>query len=309
MTGLLRSSSRRARALVLGTAVVFLLVLLACAHVEPRVDPSLASGALIVDGRERTFLSWEAGAGAPLVLALHGRLGTPAGMAKLSGLLPLAQRERFTVVFPAGIERSWRDAREVGPAAEQGVDDVRFLTGLIDEFVRRGADPSRVFVMGMSNGGFMALTLACRAGDRLAGLVSVTGALSRPLAEACPWPRRVPVVFFLGTEDPLVPFEGGAMKQGRGEVLSAEDGARFFAAKNGCATSPELSALPDLADDGTRVELQRFAGCAAPVGLYVVRGGGHAWPGGWKYLREAFVGRRSEDVNASEAAWRFLTAR
>lgn len=300
-----RWSRGRAWALGLGTAVVFSLVL-ACAHSEPKADPALTRGALEVDGRARSYLAWEGPKGAPLVLALHGRLGTPAGMAKLSGFLALAQRERFTVVFPEGVERSWHDARDVGPAAEQGVDDVRFLVALIDDFVARGADASRVYVVGMSNGGFMALTLACRAADRLAGVASVTGAVSRKLADDCKPARAVPVQFFMGTDDPLVPFEGGAMKQGRGEVLSAEAGARFFAERHGCATL-ETAELPDLVPgDGTRVERRRFGGCAAPVELYVVRGGGHTWPGGWKYLREAFIGRVSEDLSASETAWRFF---
>lgn len=282
------------------------LLLVSCAH-APALDPSLQFGSLISGGRTRTFLSWQAPAGAPLVIALHGRLGTGAGQAKLSGLVPIARREGFTLVLPQGVDRSWHDARDVGPAAKQGVDDLAFLSALIDDFVARGADPSRVFVLGMSNGGFMSLSLACHLADKLAGVASVTGGLSTKLQADCPMSRPVPLALFLGSEDPLVPFTGGQVAHDRGEITSAQDAARFFAGKNGCARDPEKHPLPDLdPSDGTRIEEQVFGSCAAPVHLFVVNGGGHTWPGGWAYLREGLVGKTSRDLDASEAAWAFF---
>lgn len=300
-----RWSNGRAWALGLATAVVFSLVAWRVRREAP-VDPSLVSDALVVDGRTRSFLWWDAGRGAPLVVVLHGRLSSGAGVERLSGLLAVAKREHFSVAYPDGVEHSWHDARDTGPAAEQGVDDVKFLTMLIDELVRRGADGARVYVVGMSNGGFMALTLACRAADRLAGVSSVTGAVPQKLVGDCAATRPVPVQLFLGDEDPIVPFAGGEMPQQKGAVLSAEAGARFFASRHGCGAPVQLE-LPDVApDDGTRVTRWRFPGCAAAVELNVVHGGGHTWPGGWKYLREAFIGRVSADVSASDEAWRFF---
>ncbi len=293
-----------------GRLLTLLLLALSCAHVD-RVDPALREGSLMIDGRSRAFLSWEAPRGAPLVIALHGRLGTAAGLEKLSGLLSIARREGFTLVLPEGVDRSWHDARDVGPAAKQGVDDVKFLASVIDEFVeRRGVDRSRVYVLGMSNGGFMTLTLVCRLADRLAGAASITGGLSTKLQADCPLSRPVPLAFFLGTEDPLVPFKGGQVANDRGEITPAEDAARFFAEKNGCALTPTRRLLPDFDPaDGTRVEVQTFGGCAAPVELHVIEGGGHTWPGGWRYLGERFVGKVSRDENASEAAWAFFNGR
>lgn len=305
---LARWSNGRAWALGLATAVVFSVVAWRGRREAP-IDPSLVADTLVVDGRTRSYLWWDAGQSAPLVLVLHGRLSSGAGVERLSGLLAVAKRDHFSVAYPDGVEHSWHDARDTGPAAEQGVDDVKFLTALIDALVGRGADASRVYVVGMSNGGFMALTLACRAADRVAGVSSVTGAVPQKLADDCAAARQVPVQFFLGDEDPIVPFAGGEMPQQKGAVLSAEAGARFFARRHGCG-EPVKVALADVApDDGTRVERWRFAGCAAEVELNVVHGGGHTWPGGWKYLREAFIGRVSADVSASEEAWRFFSGR
>jgi polyhydroxybutyrate depolymerase len=283
-----------------------------CAHARPKPDPDLVKGSLESGGRTRTFLSWSPGKpGTPLVVALHGRLGTGEGQESLSGLTAVAKREGFTVVFPDGIDKSWHDARDLGPAAEQGVDDVAFLAALIDDFVAKGADPRRVFMLGMSNGGFMTLTFACRAADKVTAVASITGGVSLPLAKACAPSRPVPVAFVMGTEDPLVPFAGGKVARKNGEVISADAGARLFAELNGCEKDPTVERLPDVdPQDGTTVELRRWSGCqaGAHVELYVVEHGGHTWPGGWGYFKESFIGKTSKDLSASEAAWRFFTA-
>jgi polyhydroxybutyrate depolymerase len=294
------------------SSFVLLLILSCCAHARPPADSDLKPGAIESGGRRRTFLAWSPDKpGAPLVVALHGRLGTPVGMEQMTGLTALAKREGFTVVFPAGVDRSWHDARDIGPAAARGVDDVAFLSALIDEFIARGSDPRRVFVLGMSNGGFMALTLACRAAEKVTAVASVTGGVSVPLAEDCAMVKPVSAAFFLGTDDRLVPFQGGRVANGHGETLSADASARFWAGKIGCQREPVCERLPDAApDDGTRVELRRWFGCkaGAHVELYVIEGGGHTWPGGWQYAREFLVGKTSKDVSASEAAWRFFAA-
>ncbi|MBL8916427.1 MAG: prolyl oligopeptidase family serine peptidase [Archangium sp.] len=285
-------------------------VVLACAHVGAApVDPELKPGTITVDGRERKFLHWDAGKGAPLVLSLHGRAGTIEGQEKLAGLMPIAKREKFTLVIPAGMYESWHDARDFGPSAEEGVDDVKFISTLIDEFVaKHGVDPQRVYVLGMSNGGFMTLTLACRLSEKFAGAAAITGQVAKKLEADCPMTKPVPIALFLGTEDPLVPFKGGMVARVRGETLSATGSAEFLAKKNGCAGEPKLSALPDVdPNDGTKTTLTRYeAGCRAPVNLYVIEGGGHTWPGGWQYAMEKLIGKTSRDLNASEASWAFF---
>ncbi|MCU0699025.1 MAG: hypothetical protein MUC96_21180, partial [Myxococcaceae bacterium] len=104
-------------------------------------------------GRERRYLAVipEGPGPFPLVVALHGRLGSGAQMLKLSGLVPIAQRERFVLVAPDGVGRSWADGRNTSPASKEGVDDVAFLVALVNEFVAtHHVDPARVYAVGMS---------------------------------------------------------------------------------------------------------------------------------------------------------------
>lgn len=283
-----------------------------CAHWAGPVAGT-TEGRFVHQGRQRRYLSVvpEGEGPFPLVLALHGRLGSGAQMLKLSGLVPIAQRERFVLVAPDGIGRSWADGRGTSPASKEGVDDVGFLLALVDEFVaKHRVDPARVYVVGMSNGGFMALTLACRVPERFAAVGSVTGFMGTDFAKGCAPARPVPVMIVAGDTDPIVPFAGGELEGGRGHILGAEATFARWRALNGCVGEPVVTALEDRApDDGTTIERREVTGCAAgaSVRLDVVRGGGHGWPRGDRYLPESIIGKTSQDDDASEALWAFLS--
>jgi polyhydroxybutyrate depolymerase len=318
----------------LGSLVFFAVVALAaCKHstaedgsrgpepslAEPPDDTRVALGEsqMKSGGRTRSFLFYTParadGQPLPMVLALHGRLGNGKGMAKLSHLQRIAAREGFVVVFPDGYRRSWHDLRESGPAAEDQVDDVGFLTDLVSLFVKEhGVDPARVYVAGMSNGGFMAGTLACKATTVFAAFAEVAATASFDLSSTCKPAAPVPGLFIVGELDPLVPYRGGPIARDdsgkKGVGLAAEPTARFFAKANGC-TAEAPSDLPD-ADPGDtlRSSLLSFTGCTADasVDLITVHGGGHAWPGGWGYLPERLIGKTTRDFEASERIWAFF---
>lgn len=283
-----------------------------CAH-RPSSAPGHAQGRLEHQGRVRTFISWAPdGPGPfPLVIALHGRLGSGAQMLELSSLTSVAQREGFAVVYPDGVGRSWADARGTSPASKEGVDDEGFLLALIDAQLATGrVDPRRVYLVGMSNGGFMALTFACRHAERIAAVGSVTGFMAEALHTSCAPSRPVPVAVLAGDTDPVVPFEGGELQGGRGTIVGAEATFAIWAQLDGCASDGTVTQLPDVDPaDGTRVERRERTGCrdGAAVRLDVVKGGGHTWPGGDRYLPERVVGKRSSDLDASVELWRFLS--
>jgi polyhydroxybutyrate depolymerase len=284
-----------------------------CAHWSGSI-PGAVEGRLEHGGRTRTFLSIvpEGPGPFPVVLALHGRLGTGTQMLKLSGLAPLGQRERFMVVAPDGIGRSWADGRNTSPASKEGVDDVGFLVALVESLVAKGqVDPSRVYVVGMSNGGFMALTLACRTPERFAAAGSVTGFMGFDFAAACAPSRPVPIMIVAGDTDPIGPYQGGELEGGRGRILGAEATFARWRELNGCTAEPTVSPLSDAdPDDGTRIERREVTGCrdGSAVRLDVVRGGGHTWPRGDRYLPEEVIGKTSRDVEASAELWTFLRA-
>ena len=244
---------------------------------------------------------------APLLMVLHGSAGSGEDMMTVTqrGFERLADKEKFVVVYPDALERRWND---------QGgtVDDVGFLLAIVDKLVADGlVDKSRVYVAGISNGGMMAQRLACEQADRIAGIATVAGGMPTGLTGTCKPARALPVLVIHGTEDPIVPWAGGAVAgfEEFSKVLSARETAGFWAANNRCGDGGVIAAEPDRdTKDGTRVKLEVFASCpaGAAVKLAAIEGGGHTWPGGYQYLPERFIGRTSQDVDANMLIWNFF---
>ena len=92
------------------------------------------------------------------------------------------------------------------------IDDVGFLTGVVDKLVAElGVDPGRVFAVGSSRGGSMALRLALEAPARFRAVAAVSASVPTPDNFKCRTPGQSAssVMIMNGTKDPIVPFEGG----------------------------------------------------------------------------------------------------
>jgi polyhydroxybutyrate depolymerase len=264
---------------------------------------------LTVDGRERRYRLVRPARprrDAVVVLALHGSNQTGRSFRAASGrTFDALARDGAVVVYPDAYRRMWNDPRRnsVSRARADGVDDVAFLTALLDRVAARfGLADARAVLAGYSNGGEMALRLMYETTGRLRG-VALFGATQPSADELGVADRgdRLPMVLVHGTRDALVPFEGGTASlfgfRPRGTVLSAPGSARFFARRNGCADEPEVTRLPQRSP-GTAVEVTRYPG-AAPVTLYAVENGGHVVP---NRSRKAIflLGRVNQDVDGGE---------
>ena len=188
------------------------------------------------------------------------------------------------------------------------VNDVDFISKIIDTMVQNyGIDPTQVYATGISNGGFMSVRLAMDLSDKIAAVAPVAAQLSVALEDKTP---KLPISIMIvnGTEDPLVPFDGGHVRlfesgRSRGEILSTAVTIEHFRQHNNCEATPKLVELPNTdPDDGTTVTIETYANCddGAEVILVKVIGGGHTWPGGKPYLSPKLVGMVSREINASE---------
>lgn len=245
---------------------------------------------------------------APLVLVFHGGESTPQQMERYTGLSDVADREGFIVVYPEGINRHWNDGREGAPK----VDDVGFVYALIEHLGRSlKIDRRRIYATGISNGGMFTQRLACELSGTIAAVASVAATMPEAMSARCRPSSPISVLLMHGTDDPLVPYKGGAMPRTTlgGSVLSAHDTIRYWAEHNRCPQKPSITDLPDKdPQDGTRVRLEAYAKCAggAEARLYAVEGGGHTLPGGRPYLPERLIGRTSRDIDGSETIWGFF---
>lgn len=284
------------------------------------MSDSLQPGTLTHDGLERTYLvyapdSLVPGGPVPVVLALHGGGGTGEGMCTMAGgLMAVADDHAFVLVCPDGIGNHWNDGRGVESyrAHAEQIDDVGFLAALVDRLGEQYAiDRHAIFVIGISNGGLMSYRMACECADLVRGIAAVTASL--PEALACNPSQPVSVLILNGTDDPLMPYEGGEISIFRrtlGRVRSTEDTYQFWAEANGCEEPAISDSSLDLdPEDGTEVHMSSLDTCAdgTRVELYTISGGGHTWPGGPQYLPTWIIGRVSRELNASQTIWGFFS--
>ncbi len=245
---------------------------------------------------------------APLVIALHGGGGEGSSMERYSRFDPLADREHFLVAYPDGIDHHWNDGRgEIG----QSADDVSFISALIDDVARLAKiDLKRVYATGISNGGMMSNRLACELSQRLAAVALVASSGGAAAMKTCRPAQPIGYLIIDGTADPIVPYSGGTVRilkgPSRGEVIGAEATIQFWTGVNRCGKVVAVGSLPNLANDGTSVEVTKQAGCKMPTTLYKINGGGHTWPSSSPYLPKAIVGTTSHQIDATEVIWEFF---
>ena len=315
------------------SARVLLLSLLAVACVVAAESPALdAQGLLrrarggrqfvgtealqtiVVSGRQRSYLvrDFSRARQAPVVIVLHGGGGNAENAVRMTGFDRIGQREGVIVVYPNGTaarERvpllTWNAGHCCASAMRTGVDDVAFVSAVIDALVKGGrADPSRLYVTGMSNGAMMAHRLGRELSTKIAAIAPVVGAV---FGDERPPVAAVPAFIIVGAEDTIVPGAGGSLQvralTGGGsaadrDVAPAIEQARYWAKANGCGEPTTTR------DRASTVVEWRDCASGAPVVFHTVAHSGHAWPGGAPGRDGAAV--PTQDFDASARMWAFF---
>jgi polyhydroxybutyrate depolymerase len=278
-----------------------------------------AADSITVNGAKRTFAATlPAAKPAPLVIVLHGNSQTGEDMATRTSWPKVAAREKFGVVFPDGLNRAWADLRtDDTRAPPEGTDDVAFISKLIEKYVGDGsADPKRIYVTGLSNGGAMTMTLVCKRADLFAAAASVIFNLTDEAAEACQPSQGVPMLIMNGTADPLVPFEGGhgTSRFAIDGYWSTEKTLGFWRHINGCEEQDAASTDLDDHDPNDQSTVTRISS-KCPQGrdvvLYSINDGGHRMPGSFSDTRfprmaNYVLGPQNHDIDGAETIWAFF---
>jgi polyhydroxybutyrate depolymerase len=196
------------------------------------------------------------GRGRPLVVALHGSGGTPAGMEAATRLGVRGAAAGVNVVLPSAADQIWHNF---------SLSDKPYVDAVISEVLRRTcADPRALVLAGFSNGGDEAQTLGCAEAARWRAVVVVSSSTVPDLCVGAGPP--VTLLRVHGLIDPISPFTGRAGVDPRDPVLPAT--ARW-AAYDGCRAKPVQA--------GTS---RRWRGCSrgTSVELLALPGQGHKWP-------------------------------
>jgi polyhydroxybutyrate depolymerase len=239
----------------------------------------------------------------PLVIMLHGGFGSGSQAQNSYGWDEQADRQGFVVAYPDGIGHSWNAGGICcGPALRKNIDDLGFLSRLIDAVSKsENIDPRRVYLAGMSNGAAMAYRYACEGTYPVAAIGPVSGSFSY----TCAKPHPVSVIAIHGLDDQHVPFAGGSGTKGvtNGSWMSVPQSLDAIRSANHCqpATTKNEGLLHM---ETSNCEQGR------EVVLYTIEGAGHQWPGGKakKGLVQRILGadQPSTAMDATPALWDFF---
>jgi polyhydroxybutyrate depolymerase len=290
---------RALAAAVSAVALAAVAALVAPGHDVSRADPAPCTPVpgtrwlAPIDGRVPVAIhvGSTAKAGAPLILVLPGANQTATDMSSYTGYSRMADRAGFSVAYPtaSGARPFWN----ISGTLPGKPDDVAYLRQVIPAAVAATcADPARVGVTGVSNGGGMTARLACDAADLIAAAAPVAGGYST--LPPCHPARPVPVLEIHGGGDRTVPYDGKP-PDGAGAVPA------FLAqwrAIDGC-TGATLLRIPRAG-----VLQQRWPACTGGTVVQSIRidDAQHGWPG------QDHLGGTANELLATPRTWEFLSA-
>lgn len=261
----------------------------------------MTHGTLTFGGVDRSFrvfipFGLRENAKVPLVVALHGGLGSGDQFALTSRFEPLAQDQGFVVVFPDGIGATWDAGGCCGQASRTNVDDVGFLVALIDLMKREAPiDAGRVFMTGHSNGAMMSFRFGCERPELVKAIAPVAGSLEIP---ECKAGTATNMLAIHGDADQNHPIDGGhGPKSIAGvEFTSMEKTLALWTTAMGCGDARKST-------DGPLTETD-WQGCknGAIARYIVIAGADHPWPGGLPSI----LGNATEDLDATKTVWAFF---
>ena len=208
----------------------------------------------------------------PLVVLLHGYGANGFVQTAYFGVGTLPTEDKALLIAPDGTEDTsgkqfWNADSQCCDFGHTNVDDVAYIGGLIDAISAEWpVDKKQVFVLGHSNGGYMAYRMACERADVIAAIGSLAGnASSTP--SACNPSAKVNVVHMHGTTDATVPYSG------------ATPSVDQWATKNGCGTTRTETTTIDLDSSvaGAETHVKPTAGCPdnGAVELWTMEGSSH----------------------------------
>jgi polyhydroxybutyrate depolymerase len=243
---------------------------------------------------------YDAGTPTPLVVLLHGYTSNGVNQKAYFHIGPVAERRGFLLAAPDGTvnplgARFWNATDACCNFFGSDVDDVAYLESVIDEISQQyNVDGDRVYLIGHSNGGFMAHRFACDRPGKVAAIVSLAGAQWKDPSRCAP-DGPVHVLQVHGDEDGTIEYGGGSTPGG--PYPGAVETVTTWAGKNGCTgaldeTGEALDIEAEL--EGAETTVSRYSGCGAgAVELWTILGGSHV---------PAF------DETWPEAAWSFMDA-
>jgi polyhydroxybutyrate depolymerase len=210
---------------------------------------------------------------------LHGFTSNGQGQAGFFPLADLSEKHGFLYCFPSGLDRSWNATNACCDWAGKN-DDSTYLRNLILWAQKEySIDKKKIYVTGLSNGGFMSYRMAQDHSDLITAIAPFAGVGYKK------WPKQpsesVSVLHVHGTKDSTIKWKGGSI--GLRAYPSAEQNFENWRKFNRC--DKEIDASKEKIDlarkvPGKETSVKRFTNKDGNVvaELWRVENGGHVTP-------------------------------
>lgn len=210
----------------------------------------------------------------PLVFNIHGYNMDAASEQSYTQMNKVADREKFIVVYPNAINKSWDLS---------GNNDYNFIMAIIDTIDNKyHIDRNRIYSCGFSQGGFMTFQLACRYSDVFAAIAPTSGNLSGN----CTLKRPMSMRLTFGTNEG---FAGG--------TAAFMENVTKWLDKCNCPKTPVVTRPYPSTNPKSLVTRLYYGPCDQGTEVIAdsIRTGGHEWPM-----------NTNDRINNSEETWAFL---
>jgi len=268
--------------------------------------------------------SYDGSEAVPLVIVLHGSTGfsliypfsffRSSWMENYTEFSKKADEKGFIVLYPNAKFDFYTRGYDYNYGFAPGgvpkyVDDIGFLRALIDKMRQNYMiNSSRIYVTGISDGGAMTYSAGAYLSDTVAAIAPVAGTIGGNFSwdhdtfYQIPTPANpVSVIVFHGTNDSLLPYEGG----GDWNLSSVNESIAFWVEHNGCDPTPEINT----SESGKIIRRTYTNGeNGTEVVLYTTVGGEHWWPGNpWNSSPGSpWLVDTIQEISATDLIWEFF---
>jgi len=237
-------------------------------------------------------------------MTFHGRGSNSTQQLLVTGFGEVSDKNDFILVAPDAIGGQWDLPAASGTATTDTGLVAQLLGDLREDLC---TDTTRTYASGFSLGSAFTLLLACAQEQTFAAFGGAGASFYRSQCDDSP---PAPIIYFHGTKDPVVPFEGGTVagspaNDPTSAVTPATKNMADWATHNKCQAGPSEKKIGDT----TRFVWDNCAN-NADVNFYRTNGGGHTWPGSSETIAaflESSLGKTTQAVNATELMWKFFS--
>ncbi|WP_240504663.1 alpha/beta hydrolase family esterase [Corynebacterium striatum] len=238
--------------------------------IQPIPNGQMRSINMEHEGKTRRYLlripnNYNPDVAAPVLYGFGGWEDSPENFFSYNRMGNTGATKEAIIVYPEGFERAW----EAAPYAKtHDGEDIRFIQRILDDIDKDyRVDRSRVYAMGMSNGGGITSVLGCHAQETFAAVATVSGAFYNPVEQNCV-DAPMHTLIMHGVNDRMMQYEGGIRHEAG--YLPVREVLGGYLKRNRCDMTFQAE------QNGPMAERLRFNNCLKSVELLKVKGD-HTW--------------------------------